>query len=153
MSAPALSAEQLRNHLVERKRVGYTNYCPALNKPTEAVMLMCIACSETWKELDTKPQDHRIPFSFAIEYHHEVKTDAQIEQHVSKFIASMRSALSRLRKQTIRQGKTPLAFKIFKRDARSWMRHTNPNYIVVHMEYTENDVRNSVNRFVKDLTI
>jgi hypothetical protein len=114
----------------------------------DAALLFAHFGSDTWNS-SSAPKDKyfmvKIPFAIALKPY-ESRDDITKESVAFRYLAAMRTALSHLRKRPEAKN-----IKKFSMKFDSWTNHTDAQYLVINLLYTENEIDKNVRKMFAGL--
>lgn len=127
--AKQLTRYQLEQYIAQRETVGRDKFLPVVDNPAHAMALIayCGRYDQIENEQANKPEEP-IYLRFAIVPRH---TDVPQESH-RKWLNSVRSSLSQVRRAVRDNGQTPENFSIIDH---GWVWHSDEKHIVITVQY------------------
>lgn len=140
-----LTKTELENYVYERNRVGKDKFIPIVDVPAHAMVLIIYFGKYDLEEAKKINNHSEIILRFAIKPNH---TDDFALSH-RKWLNSVRSNLSQLRKSIRKKGNIPQNFSIIDK---GYVPHTDGKHIIVSIEYRHQESKKIITEIEMQLT-
>lgn len=140
-----LTRAELENYTHERNRIGREKFIPIVDVPAHAMVLIIYFGKYDLEEAKKTDDNSEIILRFAIKPNHE--NDFALSHR--KWLNSVRSNLSQLRRSIRKKGSVPQNFSIIDK---GFVPHTDGKHIIVSVEYRHQEAKKIMTEIEMQLT-